>query len=43
MRAWFAVLRDRGIDTKKLSKKIKRHTGRQIDRELGKRLLAARS
>ena len=42
MRAWFAVLRDKGIDTTKMSVKIKKATARAVDIKLGKALVAAR-
>ena len=42
MRAWFAVLRDRGIDTTKLAATVRKHTARAIDLTLGKQLRAAR-
>lgn len=42
MRAWFASLRDRGIDTRDMSRVIKRQLSRAIDINAGKRLLAAR-
>lgn len=42
LRPWFAILRDKGIDTSKLSRKIKVLTARPLDRKLGKAMLAAR-
>jgi len=41
LRAWFQSLRDRGIDTSKLSAKIRRLTSRPIDLAVGRQLLAA--
>lgn len=41
-RAWFATLRDRGIDTSKLSAKIARLTRKPLDMATGRALLAAR-
>lgn len=42
LRAWFATLRDRGIDTTKLAAKIRRQTTKKLDTAVGKALLAAR-
>lgn len=42
MRPWFAMLRDKGVDTAKLSRKIKVLTARPVDMALGKTMLAAR-
>jgi len=42
MRAWFAMLRDRGIETEGLAKKIKTHTAKPLNIALGKKLLKAR-
>ena len=42
MRAWFVMLRDRGIDTAKLSARIRTHLARPIDINLGKQLRANR-
>jgi len=42
MRTWFASLRDRGIDTARMSAKIKRACAAKVDIKLGKALLAAR-
>jgi 5-methylcytosine-specific restriction endonuclease McrA len=41
-RDWFTSLRDRGIDTTKLSRKIRVHTARRLDMAKGRELLAAR-
>ena len=41
-RAWFAVLRDKGVDTSKLSKRIARQSARELDMEEGHRLVALR-
>lgn len=37
-----AYLRDRGVDTSKISARIRNATARKIDKAEGKRLLAAR-
>lgn len=42
LRAWLAVLRDRGIDTDGLARRIRRLTMRPLDRAAAKALLAAR-
>ena len=42
MRAWFLALRDRGIDTAKMSARIRKHVARPIDMKLGKQLRANR-
>jgi 5-methylcytosine-specific restriction endonuclease McrA len=42
MREWFRILRDKGIDTVKLSGRIRVHVARKIDVQLGKKLLANR-
>lgn len=42
MRAWFQALRDRDIDTTKLSSRIRKHLARPIDINLGKQLRANR-
>ena len=41
-REWFAMLRDKGIDTTSLSKRIRAATKRPVDLDAGKRLLALR-
>jgi 5-methylcytosine-specific restriction endonuclease McrA len=41
-RAWFAMLRDKGIDTAALGARIRRQTARKLDREEGRRLLTLR-
>ena len=45
MRGWFAMLRDKGIDTRGLSAAIRRHTGRNLTkfRAQAKGLIAARN
>jgi 5-methylcytosine-specific restriction endonuclease McrA len=42
MRTWFATLRARGIDTSRLSIRIRTHLARPIDMNVGKQLRAAR-
>jgi hypothetical protein len=42
MRVWFQALRDKGIDTTKMSRKIKLAQARKVDINAGKALLAAR-
>lgn len=42
MRAWLAVLRDRGIDTSTMAARIRRQTARALDRAEGRRLEALR-
>lgn len=42
MRAWFEVLRDRGLDTAKIGPRIRRLVAKALDMDLGRRLLAAR-
>lgn len=42
MRAWFAMLRDRGIDTSAMAATIRRQARRQLDRAEGRRLAAMR-
>lgn len=42
LRTWFAVLRDRGIVTERLSRKIAALTSKRLDIAQGKALLAAR-
>jgi len=42
LQEWFAMLRDRGGDTRRLGKKIRALTSKPIDIDEGKRLLAAR-
>jgi 5-methylcytosine-specific restriction endonuclease McrA len=41
-RAWFARLRDRGVDTGVIGARIRRQTARKIDRAEGRRLAALR-
>lgn len=41
-RAWFAVLRDNGIDTSKVGPRIRRLANKPLDRAEGRRLVAAR-
>lgn len=41
-RAWFATLRDRGVDTTKLGARIRRLTAKPLDLAKGRALLAAR-
>lgn len=41
-RAWFATLRDKGIDTTKLGARIRRLTSKPLDIAKGRELLAAR-
>lgn len=43
MRGWFQALRDRGIDTAKLARRIRSATSRPLDIEAGKALRAARA
>jgi 5-methylcytosine-specific restriction endonuclease McrA len=43
MRGWFQSLRDRGIDTAKLSRRIRAATARPLDIAAGKALRAARA
>lgn len=42
MRAWFAALRARGVDTARLSKRVRRATAARADMAAGKALLRAR-
>lgn len=42
MREWFVTLRDRGIDTSKLSARIRRATARRLDLAAAKKMIAAR-
>ena len=42
MREWFAVLRDRGVDTSKLSARIRWLTERKLDISAAKKMIAAR-
>ena len=42
MRDWFALLRDKGVDTTKLSAKIRRAVRRPLDRAEGRRLARIR-
>jgi hypothetical protein len=42
MRAWFAYLRDLGIDTDEIKTRIRRQTRRVLDRAEGRRLAAMR-
>lgn len=41
-RAWFAMLRDKGVSTETLGARIRRQTARKLDRAEGRRLLALR-
>ena len=41
-RSWFATLRDRGVETAGLSRRISRLTGRKLDMAEGRRLLGLR-
>jgi 5-methylcytosine-specific restriction endonuclease McrA len=41
-RAWFARLRDRGVDTAKVGARVRRLTARKLDRSEGIRLSALR-
>jgi 5-methylcytosine-specific restriction endonuclease McrA len=42
-RSWFSTLRGRGVDTSKLSARIRKLTSAALDLAEGKRLLAART
>ena len=42
IRAWYAILRDRGIDTRKVGKRVRRQTAKKLDRAMGRQLLAMR-
>jgi hypothetical protein len=42
MRQWFVLLRMSGVDTSRLSAKIRRHTARPIDLSVGRAILARR-
>jgi hypothetical protein len=42
MRAWLQVLRDRGIDTSTMARRIRTLAARTLDMKAGKALLAAR-
>jgi 5-methylcytosine-specific restriction endonuclease McrA len=42
MRDWTMVLRDRGVDTTELPKRIRRHTRRVLDMKAAKALMARR-
>jgi len=41
-RDWFQALRDRGIDTSKIGRRIRRLVAKDLDMKAGKSLLAAR-
>ena len=41
-RDWFAMLRDRGVDTRGLAERVRRHCARKLDREGARATLAAR-
>jgi 5-methylcytosine-specific restriction endonuclease McrA len=42
MREWYAALRDTGVDTNAIGARVRRQTKKNIDRKLGRELLAAR-
>lgn len=42
MRAWFARLRDQGVDTSQIALRIRRQMARKLDRSEGRRLAALR-
>jgi 5-methylcytosine-specific restriction endonuclease McrA len=42
LRAWLQYLRDRGVATEGMAKRIRKQTARKLDRAEGKRLLALR-
>lgn len=42
MRAWFRLLRDRGVDTSGVAARVRRQVARKLDRAEGRRLAALR-
>lgn len=42
MRRFYVLLRDRGVDTARLSKRVRRQLDKKIDRKLGAQLVKAR-
>ena len=42
MRGWFQSLRDQGVDTGKLSAKIRRNTSRKLNKAMAREILVNR-